>query len=138
MTSLTHKAREVFAHDRYATEVTGAVIEEADERGAVCSLCLTPQHRNAMGGVMGGVLFTLADLAFAVAANSGCVAEERPIAWMSTNSTIHYLAQPHGDRLTAHARCVKQGRSQCLYTIDIVDNEGRMVAVVTTEGRNSA
>ena len=74
MTSLTHKAREIFSHDLYATESTDVKIEEAREGYARCSLTLTPLHRNAMGAVMGGVMFTLADLAFAIAANSHCLA----------------------------------------------------------------
>ena len=61
------KAR--FAADRYATEVTGAEILSAEPRHAVCTLSLRPEHLNAAGTPMGGVLFTLADFAFAVAAN---------------------------------------------------------------------
>ena len=134
MTSLTLKAREVFAHDRYATEATGAVIEHVDDGSAQCSLALAPHHRNALGAVMGGVMFTLADLAFAAAANSALLAGDEEIAWVSTNSTIHYLAQPHGDRLTATARRVRQGRTACVFTIAVADADGTPIALVTTAG----
>ena len=62
------EVRKIFEGDRFATE-NGAVIEEIGERSAVCSLTITDSHRNAMGAVMGGVYFMLADFAFAVAAN---------------------------------------------------------------------
>ena len=68
MMSLTHKAVEKFANDLFATQATGARLVEVGEYYAKCTLDIQPKHRNAMGGVMGGVMFTLADLAFAAAA----------------------------------------------------------------------
>ena len=68
--NLTLKAREVFANDHYATEATGATIDKVERRMAECSLTLADKHRNALGAVMGGVMFTLADLAFAAAAKA--------------------------------------------------------------------
>ena len=53
-----------FEKDRFAAE-TGAVIDEIDDRYARCSLTLEAKHKNALGAVMGGVYFTLADFAFA-------------------------------------------------------------------------
>ena len=59
MMNLTHKAAEVFANDLYATQATGVRFVEVGEDYAKCTLDIQPIHRNAMGGVMGGVLFTL-------------------------------------------------------------------------------
>ena len=56
MTSLTHKAVEVFAHDLYATRATGVTIEAVEQDFARCQVELQELHRNAMGGVMGGVM----------------------------------------------------------------------------------
>ena len=134
MTSLTHKAQERFADDRYATEATGIRIEAAEEGYARCSLTLTPLHRNAMGAVMGGVLFTLADLAFAVAANSRCLAADKPLQWVSLSSSIQYLGQTLGDSLIAETACVKHGGSTCVYTVTIRDEHNKHVALVTTTG----
>ena len=64
----TKETVDLFSKDRFATE-SGAVIEEVDDHYAKCTLKLKASHRNAMGAVMGGVYFTLADFAFAVAAN---------------------------------------------------------------------
>lgn len=134
MTNLTHKAQERFAHDRYATEATGIRIEAAEEGYARCSLTLTPLHRNAMGAVMGGALFTLADLAFAIAANSHCLADEEPLQWVSLNSNIQYLGQTGGGTLVAETHCVKQGISTCVYSISIHDEHNKPIALVTTTG----
>ena len=47
----------------------GAQIDEIGDHSAKVSLIINEHHKNAMGGVMGGVYFTLADFAFAVASN---------------------------------------------------------------------
>ena len=52
------KVREIFRGDRFATEM-GAVIDEIGDHHAKCSLIINEHHKNAMGGVMGGVYFTL-------------------------------------------------------------------------------
>ena len=54
--------REKFSQDRFAT-VNGAVIDAVDEGYAQCSVKLNETHRNALGEVMGGAIFTLADFA---------------------------------------------------------------------------
>ena len=63
------QARAYFEGDRFALE-NGVTIDALSPAGAVCSFAITDRHRNAEGGVMGGAIFTLVDLAFAVAANN--------------------------------------------------------------------
>ena len=58
------EARAYFSEDRFATE-NGITLDELDGEHAVTSMTLSPRHRNAFGGVMGGAIFTLADFAFA-------------------------------------------------------------------------
>ena len=41
--------REYFGEDRFATEAAGAVIEEAEDGYARCSMPLAKIHRNARG-----------------------------------------------------------------------------------------
>lgn len=134
MTSLTHKAQEVFRCDRFATEATGIAIDAVGENYARCVLELDESHRNAMGAVMGGVMFTLADFAFAIAANSRCLMEESPLRWVSLGSEIHYLGQTKGSTLIAETECVKQGSSTCVYHITIHDENDKQLATVTTTG----
>lgn len=134
MTSLTHKAQEVFQRDRFATEATGIRVDEVREDYARCLLTLEAKHRNAMGAIMGGVMFTLADLAFAIASNSRCLIDEHPLEWVSLGSSIQYLGQTKDDTLVAETTCVKQGSLTCIYNIHIHDSKGKAIALVTTTG----
>ncbi len=118
---------ELFGKDRFATD-NGAVIEEVDDHYAKCSLRLTARHRNAMGAVMGGVYFTLADFAFAVASNW------QEVGTVSLNSEIAYLGAARGEGLTAEAVCVKNGKTTSYYRIEVKDDMGNLAAVVNTTG----
>ncbi len=121
------ETRKRFLGDRFATE-NGAIVEEIGDHRATCSLTITNSHRNAMGAVMGGVYFMLADFAFAVAANRenmGCV---------SLHSDISFLGAAKGERLIAKAICLKDGKRTSLYRIDVTDDLGNLVATVTTTG----
>lgn len=115
------EAREFFYKDKFAV-MTGVVLDEITEDGAVCSLDLTDDHRNAYGGVMGGVIFTLADFAFAVLSNQ---IHQLTVA---QQVDIHYLSAPKGNRLIARATCRKSGRTSSIVNVDISDDTGRDVA----------
>ena len=121
------EVRKIFEGDRFATE-NGAVIEAVGPRSATCTLTLTDSHRNAMGAVMGGVYFMLADFAFAVAANwekMGCV---------SLRSDISFLCPARGETLTAKAVCLKDGRTTACYRVDVTDALGNLTATATVTG----
>ena len=119
--------REIFRKDRFATE-NGCEIDEIGENYAKCSLKLTDRHKNAMGGVMGGVPYLLADFAFAVAVN------REKMRTVSLNAQVAFLAAAKGERLIAEARCIKNGRSTCYYNIGISDELGTRVAEVNITG----
>ena len=118
------RARETFSRDLFATRQCGAVVEEARAGHAVCSMQVRPEHRNAMGGVMGGAVYTLADFAGAVASNL-----DQP-ACVSVSNEIQYVSSTHGDRLVATADEERAGRRMCFYTIRVEDGEGRLVALM--------
>ena len=86
-------------------------------------LKIQDEHLNAGGRTQGGVLFTLADLALAAAANShGTLA-------FSLSSNITFLrASTTGDILYAEARERYTGRSTGCYQIDITNQRGELVA----------
>ena len=81
-----------FGHDRFA-EHAGCRIVEGSRDHAVCELDIKDHHRNALGNVMGGAIFTLADFALAIASNTG----ENPS--VSVSSTIEYLSASKGRHL---------------------------------------
>lgn len=121
------KIREFFSHDRYAFD-TGCFIEEVDDHYARVSLKLGEGHRNAVGGVMGGVYFTLADFAFAVASNwqqSGTV---------SITSDISFIGVPKADKVIAETQLIKNGRSTCCYNVSVKDELGTPLAAVKIVG----
>ena len=110
--------REFFKGDKFATNL-GVYLENLDDNGCECILELNDGHKNAVGGVMGGVIFTLADFAFAVLSNnlhSPTVAQQ---------VSVNYLSAPKGKKLIAHAMCKKNGRSSSIINVDVVDDTGR-------------
>ena len=126
-TKTLEQVRKIFENDRFATE-NGAVIEEIGENSATCSMVITKTHRNAMGAVMGGAYFMLADFAFAVSANwekMGCV---------SLRSDISFLGSAKGEKLIAKSRCIKKGKTTSLFVIDVYDDLGNLTATVSTTG----
>ena len=121
------EVREIFAKDRFATE-NGAVIEAFDTGYAKCSLEIAPRHLNAVGALMGGVSFMLADFAFAVAVN------HEEMRTVSLASSITYLGVPKGKWLIAEACCIKEGRSTCYYRVMLADELEHPVAEVVING----
>lgn len=115
------EARTYFSGDRFATE-NGMTLEERDESHAVTSLALGARHRNALGGVMGGAIFTLADFAFAALTN------DRERVAVAQQVSVNFLAAAKGDRLIATARYKKDGRASCVVNVDVVDDTGREIA----------
>ena len=81
---------------------------------------------------MGGAYFTLADFAFAVAANW------QEIGTVSLHSDIAYLGAAKGDTLIAEAFCVKNGKTTSYYRVEVKDELGNLAVVVHTTGFRKA
>nr|WP_325288827.1 hotdog fold thioesterase [uncultured Bacteroides sp.] len=114
--------QEFFKNDRFADSV-GIELTEVKEGYSKAQLTITDIHLNAGNRTQGGVLFTLADLALAAAANShGTLA-------FSLSSNITFLrASGTGDTLYAEARERYTGRSTGYYQIDITNQRGELIA----------
>ena len=121
------EAQEFFKNDRFATD-NGAKIDYLDDEKCICSMELTEKHRNALGGVMGGAIFTVADLAFAVSSNNA------HCSTVALDINIHFLSPPKGNKLFAESRCVKSGRTTSIYEIKVTDDTGRDVALFIGTG----
>ena len=122
------KAREFFGGDFYATKASGIVIDEVGDHYARCSMEITRNHQNAYGGVMGGATFTLADYTFAVASNFN------QVQTVSVTSQINFIGMAKGKKLLSESHLIKDGRSTCLYEINITDELGTKVAFATFTG----
>ena len=121
------EAQEYFKNDRFAT-VNGMKVDSLTEDGCICSLELNENHRNALGGVMGGVLFTLADFAFAISSNNV------HMGTVAVDVSIQFLSAAKGTKLFAEASCVKDGRTTCVYQVTVTDDTGRKLALFTGTG----
>ncbi|MBO4718012.1 MAG: PaaI family thioesterase [Spirochaetales bacterium] len=116
--------REFFIDDRYAVH-SGIVIDEVGEGYARCSMEIKDYHRNARGVVMGGAIFTLADLCYGAACDGQAC---------SMTSEINYLHAANGNKLIAEAHLIKDGRTTVFYEIRVTDESGLLIAFVTMTG----
>ena len=117
-----------FQGDRFAAQA-GVEIREAEPGRALCAMPLRPCHMNANNTPMGGAIFTLADFAYAVASNGFT---DKII--VSQQVAITFLAPARGTELLAEAKCLKSGRTTCLYEVDVRDELGTYVAHATVNG----
>ena len=120
--------KERFRADRFAAQA-GVEIREAEPGRALCAMPLRPCHMNANGAPMGGAIFTLEEFAYAVASNGFT---DRII--VSQQVSITFLAPARGTELLAEAKCLKSGRTTCLYAVDVRDELGTYVAHATVNG----
>jgi acyl-CoA thioesterase len=117
----TETARIFFAKDRYAA-LTGIEIVEARRGYCQARLKIEDKHLNAANVVQGGALFTLADLAFAVASNShGQLA-------LAINVNISFLSSTTSGTLLATATEVGKPKRIGAYDVLITDEQGEIVA----------
>ena len=95
------------------------------ERGR-CALGWTrdPRYDGIFRSMHGGLMMTLADSAAAFALLTVIDVDSRIT---TTEMNIRFLA-PVRERVIAHARVLKAGRSLCPIVVDLVDAGGRMVA----------
>lgn len=126
----TQKASEYFKGDRFATDQTGIVIDEARDGYAKCSFEIKPHHLNRNNTVMGGAVYTLADFAAAVAAKTDVKTA------VSLSGSISYLGVAKGDKLFAEAKIIKDGRSVAVTEVSVYDDLGTKVAYAVFNGFN--
>jgi acyl-CoA thioesterase len=127
------QVRNYFKNDRFATG-NGMVIDSAAEDCVVCSMELCAEHRNAAGGVQGGAIFTLADLAFAVHCNLAMVCGEAAKLTVGQSCSISFLKSTRGCRLKAISTCISKGRSISVYRIRVEDDLGVEIAEMLANG----
>jgi acyl-CoA thioesterase len=122
------EAREFFKKDLYASQTTGIEIVDVEPGYAKCSLKIEDKHKNALGQVMGGVFFVMADYAFAIASNF-----KQPTT-VTQSSQVTFLTTVKGTTLYAEAEKVRGGRKTSFYKISVYDDTDELVAYVTMTG----
>ncbi|TKB24281.1 PaaI family thioesterase [Desulfopila sp. IMCC35006] len=117
----TETARAFFANDRFAA-LAGIEIVEARRGYCRARMEIDEKHLNAAGVVQGGALFTLADLAFAVASNShGQLA-------LAINVSISFLTSKTSGTLYATATEVGDPKRIGAYDVLVTDERDEIVA----------
>lgn len=132
MTELA-RLRELIAADPYARSL-GIELLELRAGYSRMAMVLEAAMVNFHGTPHGGAIFSLADAAFAAAANS------HGEAAVALAMTIHYLSTvPPGTRLIAEGRELRRGRQAGFYRIEVTTEAGAPVAacqaVVHRRGR---
>ena len=89
---------------------------------------IMPVHLNAGGVCQGGAVFTLADLAFAAATNS------HARLTFSVSTTINFLRSESSGYLYAEAMEVLDKRKITYCKVDVTNEAGELVAVITGTG----
>lgn len=98
-------------------------ILEFGEGRAKVTMKIKENHVNAAEVCHGGVIFSLADVSFALACNSyGTLA-------LALDMSISFIrAVPVGDTITAHCTEIHRGRSTGSYMIRVTDSKGDIIA----------
>jgi acyl-CoA thioesterase len=101
----------------------GLEVVEVAPRRAVCRMTVRPDMVNGFGVAHGGIVFSLADSAFAFACNThGRVT-------VSIENSITYPSAVHpGDVLTASAVEEAASRRLSYYRVDVRNQDGTLVA----------
>jgi acyl-CoA thioesterase len=120
---LARKVAERLLAQEGTAPVWNIVLEEARVGYARISMKIRPDMTNGLGSIHGGMIFALADTAFAYACNS------RNVATVAQSASILFLAPAHpGDELVAEAsEGAIAGRSGA-YSVAVRTRDGRAVA----------
>lgn len=113
----------MLAADQYATNL-GITLTQVDP--ITVSMVVSPMHLNFLAVTHGGAVFSLADTAFALAANRAgqrAVAIDAHLA-LTGGST-------EGEVLTAVAEESTRGRTLATYRITVSRTDGRVVGLFT-------
>lgn len=111
--------------DRFAKSI-GARLVEVSEGYARAELTVTEHHLNGAGVCQGGVIYTLADLAFAAVANC------RGILSLGISNTITFVKSAKLGE-TIKAECIEQVNHHRLPYCDIKisNQQGEVIAIMT-------
>ncbi len=101
----------------------GIRIDKVESRYAKACVKVREEFQNFSGYVHGGLIFSLADQAFAAASNSF------DSLALALQMGINYLSPPAvGDELTAEARQIHLGKKISVYRIKVKNSLGKLIA----------
>ena len=125
MDAVSHRLAELAARDPFAASLGMQYVSGGAGRAAV-RLVVGERHLSFNGTCHGGVVFSLADMAFGLASNShGALA-----AGIDAHITYQVAVQ-RGDVLTAAATEVSRSRRLAVYRIDVTRADGTLTSTFT-------
>lgn len=117
------KSADAMWADDHASKWIGMVLGAVSEGSAVMSLEVQSHHCNGHGMCHGGVIFSLADSAFAFACNS------RNQVTVAQHNNISFIAPGQlGDRLSAVAREVSLTGRSGIYDVRVTNQDNKTIA----------
>lgn len=123
--------------DDYATEWMGLRVLELGDGSATVSTILRREMLNGFGIAHGGMLFAIADSAFALACNPHTPDEDQASTiTVASGVDVNFLAPAHeGERITAvAARRAQAGRSG-VYDVQVFSSPADVPHTAETPGR---
>ena len=118
-----YKSAQAMWENDKASKWIGMQISNMDEGIASLNLTVQDNHCNGHGICHGGIIFSLADSAFAFACNS------RNQATVAQHNTISYIAPGQlGDTLTADAREVSLSGRNGIYDVTVINQDNKKIA----------
>lgn len=117
------RAAQVMWADDHASQAFGMKVEAVGPGEATMSMIVRRDHLNGHGTCHGGVIFTLADSAFAFACNS------HNKVTVAQHCSVSFLAPGReGDQLIATAREVTLAGRSGVYDVSVARADGTVIA----------
>jgi acyl-CoA thioesterase len=113
-----------------ASQALGIVLEDIGPGHARCSMVVRPDMLNGHATLHGGVCFTLADTAFAMACNAG---NHRTVA--AGCDIVFSAAGRAGDRLTAVAEERHRAGRNGVYDVTVTNQDAQVIALFRGRAR---
>lgn len=127
MILMDDKLIKLLKNDRFAAFV-GIELVKMESGYAMAKMDILENHLNGVNMIQGGAIFTLADFAFAAAANaSGHVT-------VGINANIAYFKASKGKTLIAEAKEVSVSQKIAHYNVDVFNENKDYIAQVSITG----
>jgi len=124
---MNNKLIELLENDRFAAFV-GIELVKVQPGYAMVKMEICDKHLNGVNIIQGGVIFTLADFAFAAASNAcGQVT-------VGINANISYFQASKGKTLIAEAKEVAVSRKISNYNVDVFNENRDHIAQLSMTG----
>jgi len=123
-----NKVKTLFGEKNTFANLVGVEVIDVAPGVATCRMIIRDDHLNLFGTVNAGAIYTLAETAFGVAANShGNVT-------VAVNLTIAYLAPGKTGTLTAKAEELSAGGRMATYSVNVFDDADTLIADIQATG----